>query len=93
MDKKIREVYSKPLFLKLIKFLMSRGLYSNYVRAILRESHASMIDRRLFSFLRRESDAFEIAFTWRRTDEGFDFWDEVDEKWRRYNENKHHGKK
>ena len=68
-------------------WLKSKGAYEAYKRARHNTNHLIGVERRTTPYYRRSLKPIQFvnhAFTWRLTHEGHNFWDQINNEWRKY---------
>lgn len=63
-------------------FLKDEGVYRKYIRNLIRESGLYSIAKlKEYTYFYSEAVFISYAFDWDETDEGGDFWNNVNYKW------------
>ena len=62
-----------------IQFLKDNSIYDDYVKAYVEQNYSSNIIKDLLSI----HDGLYLIhpFVWYKTNNGYDFWDNIDKKW------------
>lgn len=82
--------YNKNIIKIFYNFLIKRKIYDSYIKNFYCANYVFFTKENVIKFLAntiRDKDEESLiggAFTWSCTEEGRDFWYEIDKKWREY---------
>jgi hypothetical protein len=82
--------YNKNIIKIFYNFLIKRKIYDSYIKNFYCANYDLFTKENVIDFLantirgKDEESLIGCAFTWSRTEEGRNFWYEIDKKWREY---------
>jgi len=78
----------------LYKFLKEQGVFQNFMVNVCKYRQVDVTKERIKEFLEllEYHDSITYAFSWSRTEEGPEFWNHLQFKWRKYLEQHKYGR-
>lgn len=84
-NQKLRSYLVINMPLKLLLFLIENKILHQFITYVLRDQKGIRTAHEIIKFIsKQENRIFCCLFEWTYTDEGFNFWIEIDTKWRKY---------
>ena len=84
-NQKLRNYLVINMPLKLLLFLIENKILHQFITYVLRNQEGIRTAPEIIKFIsKQEKSIFSLLFKQTYTNEGFDFWIEIDTKWRKY---------